>query len=446
MTHFARTIQTNNPNGASCAAHTNDMLSSSNNPMLEPMRRLLPFMSELTNPSDLSIYIAQFRKLYAQDPHAVDEAYDLVLDELKQRLPADMVNAIDDVAGAVLDSMPIAIEEGGMQYSLHAAGFLAYALANAPLRTERLTKEKADAFRQLLFSTYFDERACDILVYENLMPLTHRVVADAVPAYDFLRMMASAGTPFVPQNMSVDMPGYDANYDEEDASDIAQRFRLVLFAVRSKKGSKLPALKRPYELQGFSIQKSGGAFYGPDVTLSTPWGKGMSAWLQDFGGQFRYYVTEPYLLNDAVRQLDYIVGLHRVILAATRTSIDLSIPASELQASFGVFTDPLKGYAELRVAFARTSAPDVLLSGVPLPLPPYDPDSAGREIMRYVEVLLAQHGIPCPDPETYACTGLVAEPDTVDRLYNTAKGEQKTIAKRAPAMNASQGSSNLLFN
>ncbi len=415
--------------------------------MLEPMRRLLPFLSTLTNPSDLSIYIAQFRKLYAQDPHAVDEAYDQALDELKQTLPPDMINAIDDVAGAVLDSMPIAYEEGGVQYSLHAAGFLAYALANAPLRSERITKEKAEALRRLLFSTYFDERACDILVYENLMPLTHRVVADAAPAYDLLRMMAAAGTPFVPQNMSVDMPGYDANYDEEDASDIAQRFRLILFAVRTKKNSKLPALKHPYELQGFSVPRSGSAFFGPDITLSTPWGQVLLDWLKDFGGQFRYYVTEPYLMSDSVRQLDYIVGLHRVILTATRASIDLGIPVSALQASFGVFSDPLKGYSELRVAFSKLSDPDTLLAGVPLPLPPYEPDVAGREIMRYVEVLLSQHGIPCPDPEQYLCTGLVAEPDTVDRLYNTVKGEQKPIAKRDPdAMPSSASASNLLFN
>ena len=107
-----------------------------------------------------------------------------------------------------------------------------------------------------------------------------------------------------------------------------------------------------------------------DMILATPWGAEFSALISRRCGRgLRYAVTEPYLLNDTVRQLDYVVGLKRVMVAFTRTALDANVNPEDLIVSFGAFTDPVRGYSELRVAFALPSAPDELINGVPIPLP-----------------------------------------------------------------------------
>ena len=88
------------------------------------------------------------------------------------------------------------------------------------------------------------------------------------------------------------------------------------------------------------------------------------------------------------------------MVAFTRTALDANVNPEDLIVSFGAFTDPVRGYSELRVAFALPSAPDELINGVPIPLPV---------------------GALCPL--------LVAEPDSMDRLYNSIHNLQRPLIK-----------------
>lgn len=418
---------------------------SSKTSIADRLRRILPFITHLSNPSDRVRYMSEFRRLYAEDPFEFVEAYDRCLEELRRTVSQDLVSQIEDCAGFELDNMPVSIEEDGVTSTLYACGFFGYGLVNSPLRTEKITREKAEALRGLLFKHFFEKSACEIRVYENLIPLNHKIVSDAPPAFRFLSAMTSSADTFVPQITSLDMPGYDANYDEEDASDIAARFRLVLFSVTTKKRSKLPAQKRSYAAAaGFSLLVNGNPMYSPDYVLTTPWGKDFRDWAQDFAGELRFYVTEPCLLSDALNCLDYVIGIKRVPLAYSRATLDEGVPEHSLVMSFGIFTDPLRGYSELRVAFARPEKPDVLVGGVPLPLPSVNAEASGDELIRFVRALVSLEGILTIDPSTYKYKVFTAEPESVDRLYNTVTGKQVPLVRREHSFIA-DGSS-LIFN
>ena len=417
---------------------------SSKTSIADRLRRILPFLTPISNPADRARLMSEFRSLYAEDPYECIEAYDRCLEELRRTASPELVNQIDDLAGFELDNMPVSIEEDGVTSTLYACGFMAYGLTNSPLRTEKLTREKADALRTLLFKHFFEKNACEIRIYENLMPLTHKIVSDAPPAFRFLRAMIDSQDTFVPQNTSLDMPGYDANYDEEDASEIASRFRLVLFSVTTKKRSKQPAQKCARLATGFSLPVNGKPMYVPEYILTTPWGKDFRDWAQDFAGELRFYVTEPSLLSDALNTLDYVIGLKRVSLAYSRATLDEGVAEHSLVTSFGIFSDPLRGYSELRVAFARPERPDVLVGGVPLPLPSVNPDASGDELIRFIRALVSLEGIMTLDPANYKYKVFTAEPESVDRLYNTVTGKQVPLKKRETSCIAN--GSSLIFN
>lgn len=419
-------------------------MSTNNKATLDKLRQILPFITQYSNGPDRTRAMQEFRRLYAEDPVGFVYAYEAAMQTLARTIPQEVVNQIEDCAGYELDNMPVSIENNGTTSTLYALGLFAYGLANSPLRTEKITPQRAEALREMLYKHWFDEKACDIQVYEQLMPLTHRVVSDTPAAIRFLEAMTAEEAPFVKQITSLDMPGYDSDYVDEDASDIASRFRLILISVTTKKRSKRFCLKQPYTTPGFAMPVLDGMRYTPDYILTTPWGREFSQWAQDFAGELRFYVTDPGLLSDTLSCLDYVVGIKRVSLAYARATLDEGVAERTLTVSFGIFSDPVRGYSELRVAFARPDTPDELVGGVALPLPATSPDTAGDDLIRHIRLIIGLEGIITPDPATYHYKVLVAEPESVDRLFNTLTGKQVPIKKREHSFISSN--STLIFN
>ena len=126
-----------------------------------------------------------------------------------------------------------------------------------------------------------------------------------------------------------------------------------------------------------------------------------------------------------------MTGLKRIMVVFTRTALDENVPPEKLIVSLGAFSDPLKGYSELRVAFARPEAPDDLISGVPIPLPsgPNVSQAVG-EIANMIVGQFEMEGIHLKTPIHGECPWLTAEPDTMDRLYNSIHNIQKPLKKK----------------
>ncbi|MDO5531574.1 hypothetical protein [Sutterella sp.] len=396
------------------------------------LRKILPFIGRNTGYVDRDIAVKAFRTLYSEEPYAFYDAYDRVMAEFARTLPREVYDLIDQAALSELDDQMIAVErEDGSVTTLYAAGFLAFGLENQPLASEKLTEEQAAKFRELLLAEYFDS-SVQIQVYENLIAINHKILADSAESLRFLRLMMKSKADFVPEISSVDMPGIDFILDEEEATATAARFRLILFTVRSKPGCR--TMKEPFRFMGFCVP---GAAEGEPPVLSTDaivrtrWGAEFTALISRVCGRgLRYAVTEPTLVNDTVRQLDYIVGLKRVMVTFTRLALDENVAPESILVSMAAFSDPQKGYSELRVAFALPSAPDELLAGVPIPLPSgSNIQGAVEEIAAMICDLFTLEGINLRHPIRPECQWLTAEPDTVDRLYNSVNNVQKPLRK-----------------
>lgn len=397
------------------------------------LRKILPFIGRNNSLTDRELSIRAFRRLYSEDPNAFLDAYDAEIERLKQVYPREVVDLIDQAGLTELDDQLVACErDDGSVTSVYACGFLAYGLANERLASEYLTEEDAEKLLALLKEEYFDAENVQIQIYQHLIPINHKILSDSGESQRFLRVMMKNRAALVPEQTAVDMSGIDYNYDEEDMSDVASRFRLILLTVRTLDPKK-PVLRTPYRFLGFSVPA------GPehqslstDVILTTRWGAEFSALVSRRCGRgLRYCVTEPYLLNDTVRQLDYVIGLKRIMVVFTRTALDENVAPEDVVVSIGAFSDPQKGYSELRIAFARAEHPDELLNGVPLPLP------AGQNAARAVEELVAMaadqftfEGITLKTPIPHECPWFTAEPDTMDRLYNSINNVQKPLKRR----------------
>ena len=99
--------------------------------------------------------------------------------------------------------------------------------------------------------------------------------------------------------------------------------------------------KTPFRFNGFAVPKGENISLSNDMILATPWGAEFSVLISRRCGRgLRYAVTEPYLLNDTVRQLDYVVGLKRVMVAFTRTALDANVNPEDLIVSFGASITP----------------------------------------------------------------------------------------------------------
>ena len=405
---------------------------SKTNPLVAQLVKLLPFIGRNICYSDRECALKRFRRLASERPNAFLDAYDQAIEELRKIYPHEMVEAIDSIGLSELDDQVVAsTRSDGTTIAIYAAGFFAYGLENQPLASESITEEDADKFRALLFREYFDEENASIKVYENLCPLNHLIISNPDESQKFLDVMAASKTNFVPEALSVDYPGVSATYDEEDDSDIAARFRVLLFSVKQKDAAK-PVLKNPYRFHGFAVPKgSDHASLSTDAVLATPWGAEFSALVSRRCGRgLRYAVTEPYLVSDTVRQLDYVTGLKRVMVALTRTTLDYNVAPEDLIVSLGAFTDPLRGYSELRVAFALPSAPDDMVAGVPLPLPSPAVEQTVLELSRLVRASFEFEGIKFRTPLSDECPPmLTAEPDTLDRLYNSIHNQQRPLKK-----------------
>lgn len=408
-------------------------MAASSNSIAARLRKILPFMGRNTCSQDRDLAIRAFRRLYAESPAEFLNAYDAEVERLRARFPRETTDLIEQSALEEIDDQFVAFSnDDGTSATLFAAGFLAYGLENQELAAEDLTREDIAKLRRLLFEEYFDESTTKIHIYEHLIPLSHNVIADANTSYDFLHELVATARPdgVIPHSMSLDIPFVDYNYDEESNTDIAARFRLIMILVRSTTAQK-PLMKKPLEYLGFVVERNGVERLAADSLLSTRWGSEFAALVSRRCGRgLRYLVTEPCLLNDTVRQLDYIVGLKRVMVAFTRTALDEGVAPENLIVSMGAFTDPQKGYSELRVAFARPEAPDDLLSGVPIPLPNgSNLHTAIEDIAAMVCDLFSFEGVQLVTPISPDCQLLTAEPDSMDRLYNSIHNIQKPLRK-----------------
>ena len=397
------------------------------------LRKILPFIGRNNSLTDRELNIRAFRRLYAEDPNVFLDAYDAEIERLKQVYPQELVDLIDQAGLTELDDQLVASErEDGSVTSVYACGFLAYGLANEALASEYLEEADAERLRALLTDEYFVAENVQIQIYQHIVPINHKILSDSNESQRFLRTMMKSRAALVPEQTAIDMSGIDYNYDEEDMSDVASHFRLILLTVRALDPKK-PVLKTSYRYLGFTVPADEGHhMLAADAILMTRWGAEFSALISRRCGRgLRYCVTEPYLLNDTVRQLDYVIGLKRIMVVFTRTALDENVAPEDLVVSLGAFSDPQKGYSELRVAFAHPDRPDDLINGVPLPLP------AGQNAARAVEELIAMiadqftfEGITLKTPIPNGCSWLTAEPDTMDRLYNSVNNVQKPLKRR----------------
>ncbi|WP_165649645.1 hypothetical protein [Sutterella wadsworthensis] len=403
---------------------------SNTNPLVAQLIKLLPFLGRNVCYSDRELAMKRFRRMLAEQPNAFLDAYDAAIAEIRKIYPHESADLIDSAALSELEDQAVAeTKSDGTTIAVYAAGFFAYGLENQSLASELLEPEDGEKLRELLYREYFDESNAQIRIYEHLIPLNHLIIANPDESQRFLEVMATAKSHFVPTAPSVDYPGVSANYDEEDDSDIAARFRVVLFTVKQKDASK-PMQKTPFRFNGFAVPKGENISLSNDMILATPWGAEFSALISRRCGRgLRYAVTEPYLLNDTVRQLDYVVGLKRVMVAFTRTALDANVNPEDLIVSFGAFTDPVRGYSELRVAFALPSAPDELINGVPIPLPSPMTEQSAEELAKLVRASFEFEGIHFRHPVGELCPLLVAEPDSMDRLYNSIHNLQRPLIK-----------------
>lgn len=395
------------------------------------LRKLLPFIGRNVCSADREAAVRAFRRLYAEDPNGFLAAYDREIQIARNNYPRELFELIETAALAELDDQIVAIEhEDGTTSTLYAIGFLAYGLENEPLASEKLLPDDAEKLLELLYDEYFDKTTAKVRIYENLLPLNHRIIADPGEAHHFLRLFSKAKDAFVTTIPSVDMEGVDCNYFDEDESDIAARFRVILIAVRNT-SPDTPTMKRAFSFLGFAIPRGQSATLAAEELLSTHWGAECLSLISNRCGRgLRYLITEPYMFNDTIRQLDYVIGLKRVMVAFTRTALDENISPDRLIVSLGAFSDPLKGYSELRVAFARPEAPDDLLNGVPIPLPAGGHTQAAiEEIAAMVCDLFTLEGIDLKTPISTECPLLTAEPDTMDRLYNSIHNIQKPLKR-----------------
>ena len=303
------------------------------------LRKILPFIGRNTASADRECYLRAFRRLYSEDPMAFSEVFDDELEKLRSEYPREITELIEQAGYAELDDQIVAAErEDGSVTTLYAAGFLAYGLENQALAAENLTREDAEKLRALLLNEYFDESVAKIQIYEHLMPINHRAFVDAGESQRFLRQMMRSKGDFIATFDSIDMPGIDYTLDEEDGTDIAARFRLILFTVRTPRGEK-PALKRPFRFLGFATNEGKNAVLTSEAILKTRWGAELTALLSVRCGRgLRFCVTEPTLLNDTVRQLDYVTGLKRIMVVFTRTALDENVPPENLIVSLGAFS------------------------------------------------------------------------------------------------------------
>ncbi|MBE5691643.1 MAG: hypothetical protein EGQ34_01880, partial [Sutterella sp.] len=302
------------------------------------LRKILPFIGRNTASADRECYLRAFRRLYSEDPMAFSEVFDAELEKIRTEYPREITELIEQAGFAELDDQIVAAErEDGSVTTLYAAGFLAYGLENQPLAAENLTREDAAKLKALLLEEYFDESVAKIQIYEHLMPINHRAFVDAGESQRFLRQMMRSKSDFITTFESIDMPGIDYTLDEEDGTDIAARFRLILFTVRTPSGEK-PALKRPFRFLGFATNEGKNPKLTSEAILQTRWGAEFTALLSVRCGRgLRFCVTEPTLLNDTVRQLDYVTGLKRIMVVFTRTALDENVPPEKLIVSLGAF-------------------------------------------------------------------------------------------------------------
>ena len=132
------------------------------------------------------------------------------------------------------------------------------------------------------------------------------------------------------------------------------------------------------------------------------------------------------------------------MVAFTRTALDANVNPEDLIVSFGAFTDPVRGNSELRVAFALPSAPDELINGVPIPLPSPMTEQSAEELAKLVRASFEFEGIHFRHPVGEVCPLLVAEPDSMDRLYNSIHNLQRPLIK--PDSTPKPGIPSMLLN
>lgn len=403
--------------------------------LLSQLRRILPFLGRNVSRCDRELAFRRFRRLYTEDPVNFSDALEEAVEDLSSIYPMEMMDLMHSTTAPELDEVATsALHADGTTTAIYGMGFFAYGLQNQPLASEKITPEDAEMLKSLLCRCYFDETAADITIYENIVPLTHWVVMEPMNCYRFIRYMDSVGDTFAPESPLIDLPGTQGLYEEEDADKITARFRIILFTVRQKDPQK-PVLIRPWRFNGLLVPQGKNTdrmAYSTAAIAESPWGSAFTAYLsQHCGRGLRYAVTEPYLLGDTIWQLDYVTGLKRVVTALTRTALDENVSPEDIIVSLGAFTDPLRGYSELRVGFALPHAPDDLVGGVPMPLPSPENRAQPEEFAKLVIASFELDGISLrykPDPD---CPSFVAEPDTVDRIYNTIHNIQKPLSKRS---------------
>lgn len=401
--------------------------------LYEVLQLLLPLLASSVSDTDHRNICSILIRHYARDPAKFSMHAEYYLKENRDQFSDKAYESIRRYIVSDVCDRPIQItNKDGTVTTLHGLGVLCYAYEEGTLRKDELTEAECVLLRDLLMKHYFNEENCTIHIIPQLVSLNSTIIRDDNSYYDILHAAASSRSSSCRRSLP---------YLLSDADDFPELYgpatshqRIIAFTVTSHPGEL--AQKRGALYSGLAI---GGEVTSPDNIclqriLDSGWGKDMSDWLVKVeGSSMRYFVTEPALIRDVTFDMDEQFGVQTTLMEAMRLNNRVSANGTKhdpLIASFGVFYDPVIGYAELRTAFALKSAPDTLWGGAQVTLA--DPENiadCANDIVDFLCEALPVYGVEVPPVNSYFTPDqpYMAEPNDTDRLYCTSKGKVRTL-------------------
>lgn len=401
--------------------------------LYEVLQLLLPLLASSISDTDHQSISAVLLRHYARDVAKFQKHVDYYLAE-NRNMYSD--RTYEDLRSYLLSDIydrPVhVVNKDGTVTTMHGIGVMCYAYEEGELRKNELTEAECEQFRDLLMKHYFDDSTCTIRVVSQLVSLNSTIVSDDTSYYDMLHAANSSRSASCRRSLPYLLS--DADDYPEIYGPATSHQRILAFTVTSPAGEIAQRCAALYS--GLSI---GGRVKSADNIclqriLESEWGRDMQAFLTKVeGSAMRYFVTEPKLIRDLMFEMDEQFGVQSTLIEATRLKNrvpDNGAKKDTLIASFGLFHDPLIGYAELRTAFALKSAPNTLWGGAQVTIG--NPDqivAAAEEIVDFLREALPVFGIEVPRIDTYFNPEepYMAEPNDTNRLYCTSTGKVTTI-------------------
>ncbi len=393
--------------------------------LLQLYRRLPNFLfcvSEAQAAGD----IHALRALYQKDPLGFSEHYEVVRLKLAKTFGEPLLERLDDRLEDEVFGQPVQIWcEDGSPMSLYAIGILGYSFTAEHLRVTRISPDAQKKLTELLHRHYFDEKRAEIRILPAIVSISDSSVCLDAESYELLRDMKRAHDLGRSYERIADRIIQEARrYDAEEGQTL---MNLILFSLTEKPSEG--SLLRPYEFPPTTSlvdpeHPDEPVMPLPAPILSSAWGRDMTAWLnRHVGENLRYVMTEPYSLHETLNLCDKTFGpiavMHALNVALNCQDVK---ECKELIVSFGVFVDPLIGYVELRVGFAKKTAPDVILNGTAINIYGTDSKESVEQMVSYLRRVLSRFEVALTPVVDVDSIVFEAEPECTARLYYTSTG------------------------